>query len=246
MFSFLKKNKNNLTNLFSEDFVDIHSHLLPGIDDGAKNLDESVALIERMRSYGIKNIVTTPHIMESVWDNTPAIINGKLNELNAHLKSIGINDFKIKAAAEYLLDSHFNKLLNTEKLLTIKDTYLLVEISYMNAPLNLYEILFNIQIAGYKPILAHPERYLLFHENFKEYTKLKEAGCLFQLNLLSLSNYYGKHVKKVAQKLLEEKQYDFVGSDTHNLRHLDFMEKINDAKLLKLVTPILENNKLLK
>ena len=246
MFSFLKKHKNPLTSLFTEDFVDIHSHLLPGIDDGAKNLKESVALIERMRSYGIKNIVTTPHIMESVWDNTPTIINGKLNELNTHLKSIGINDFKIRAGAEYLLDSHFNKLLNTEKLLTIKDQYFLVEISYLNAPINLYEILFNIQIAGYKPILAHPERYLLYHENFKEYSKLKDAGCLFQLNLLALSNYYGKHVTKVAQKLLAENLYDFAGTDTHNLRHLDFMEKITDSKLLKLVARVLENNKLLK
>jgi tyrosine-protein phosphatase YwqE len=245
MFSFLRKNKTPLTTLFPENFIDIHSHILPGIDDGSKNLEESLAIIQRMQSYGINNIVATPHIMESVWENTPSNINNKLTELQAYLNTTGISNFNIRAAAEYLIDSNFNKLLKTEKLLTIKDSYILVEISYLNAPLNLYEILFNIQIEGYKPILAHPERYLFYHSNYKEYQKLKDAGCLFQLNLLSLSNYYGSGVKQVAQKLLENNMYNFVGTDTHHSRHLDFLERIDNQKITKLVTPLLEQNTLL-
>lgn len=245
MFSFFKKDTTALTTIFPENFVDIHLHILPGIDDGAKNLDESVDLIKRLRSYGIKNFVTTPHIMQDIWENTPEIIQPKLNELSTHLKSIGITDVTIRAAAEYMLDDHFNTLLKNKNLLTIKDSYILVEISFLNPPLNLYEILFNIQIEGYKPILAHPERYAFYHENFNEYQKLKDAGCLFQLNLLSLSNYYGKYVNTVALKLLQENKYDFVGTDTHHQRHLAFLEKITHKKALKLVSPILENNVLL-
>jgi len=245
MFSIFKKDKTSLTTVFPENFVDIHSHLLPGIDDGAKNMEESVALIKRMRSYGIKNFVTTPHIMEAIWDNNPTIIQSKLNELTAHLKSIGITDVHIRAAAEYMLDGNFNVLLKNKNLLTVKDRFLLIEISYFNAPLNLYEILFNIQIEGYIPILAHPERYGFYHQNFNEYQKLKDAGCLFQLNLLSLSNYYGKYVNNIALQLLKENMYDFVATDTHHERHLDFLEKITDKKTLKLVRPILEKNALL-
>lgn len=245
MFSIFKKDKTSLTTIFPENFVDIHSHLLPGIDDGAKTLDASVALIQRMRGYGIKNFVTTPHIMEDVWDNNPTIIQSKLNELTAHLKGIGITDVHIRAAAEYMLDGNFNVLLKNKNLLTVKDRFLLIEISYLNAPLNLYEILFNIQIEGYIPILAHPERYGFYHGNDHEYQKLKDAGCLFQLNLLSLSNYYGKYVNQMALQLLKENMYDFVATDTHHERHLDYLEKITDKKTLKLVSPILEKNALL-
>jgi tyrosine-protein phosphatase YwqE len=235
MISFFKRKKNTIATVLPDNFIDIHSHLLHGIDDGSKNLDESVALIKRMNAIGIKNFVVTPHIMEGVWENNPTIIKKKLAELTSHLKDLGITDVKIKAAAEYMLDSNFNKLLASKKLLTVKDAYILVEMSYLNAPVNLYEILFQIQIAGYKPILAHPERYSFYHKNFKEYQKLKDAGCHFQLNLLSLTNYYGKGVNAIAMKLLKENMIDFVGSDTHHQRHLDTFEKISDKKHCNLL-----------
>lgn len=245
MLSFFTKDTTALTSIFPENFIDIHLHLLPGIDDGAKNMNESVELIKRLRGYGIKYFITTPHIMEDVWDNNPTIIQHKLNELTAHLTAIGITDVHIRAAAEYMLDTNFNSLLKNKNLLTLKDSFILIEIPYLNAPINLYEILFNIQIQGYKPILAHPERYGFYHQNFKEYQKLKDAGCFFQLNLLSLSKYYGKSVNNIALKLVQENMYDFAATDTHHERHLDFLEKITNTKILKLVSPILENNALL-
>ena len=242
MFSFFKRDRTALTTIFPENFVDIHLDILPGIDDGAKTLDESVDLIKRLRSYGIKNFVTTPHIMQDIWENTPEIIQPKLNELSTHLKSIGITDVTIRAAAEYMLDGKFNTLLKQERLLTLKDNFLLVEMSYLSPPVNLYETIFDIQIAGYKPILAHPERYRFLHNNFEEYRKLKNAGCYFQLNLLSLSNYYGTDVHQMAIKLIKEKLIDFAGSDTHHQRHLSFLDKIDKKSILKLITPILLNN----
>ncbi|WP_245857046.1 tyrosine-protein phosphatase [Lutibacter flavus] len=224
------------------DFVDIHSHLLPNIDDGSKSFEESASLIKRLNSYGIKNFVATPHIMDGVWNNTSSIIQTKLYELTDYLNKQGIKDIQIRAAAEYMLDSNFEKLLYSEKLLTIKDQFILVEFSYINPPINLKEILFNIQIAGYQPILAHPERYSFFHTNYKEYSKLKEAGCLFQLNLLSLSSYYGSNVNRIAKQLLKDNLIDFAGTDTHHHRHLNALETINNPKLINLIKPVLENN----
>ena len=244
MFNIFKPKKIPLTELFPTNFVDIHTHLLPGIDDGAKNMKDSIALIKRMHGYGIKNFICTPHIMEGVWENSKENILAKLAELKEELVKQGLNDITIHAAAEYLLDANFSTLLKNKDLLTIKDTYILVELSYINAPINLYKVLFDIQIAGYKPILAHPERYSYFHNNFDSYLKLKEAGCLFQLNLLSLSNYYGKEVSIIAKKLLKNRLIDFVGSDTHQSRHLNYLESIDNTAIVKSIEPILKNNAL--
>lgn len=242
MLSYFKKNKQTITTLFPDNYVDIHSHLLPNIDDGAKSFEEATALIKKLYSYGIKNFVTTPHIMDGVWENTPQNINQKLFELTNYLKTQQINDVKIRAAAEYMIDANFEKLLQKKELLTIKDNYILVELSYFNPPINLKEILFNIQIAGYQPVLAHPERYTFYHSNYKEYFNLKESGCLFQLNLLSLTQHYGSKITKIAERLLKDNLIDFTGTDTHNQHHLNVLDTINNRKLLKLVTPILDNN----
>lgn len=242
MLSIFKSKKNSITSLFPTNFVDIHSHLIPGIDDGSKSLDESVALIKQMRSYGINHFIATPHVMEGVWENSSERILNKLQELNTHLQEIGINDITIRAAAEYMLDGNFSSLLEKKDILPLKNNKILVEMSYRNAPINLYEMLFDIQVAGYTPVLAHPERYYFYHNHYKDYTVLKKAGCLFQMNLLSLTNYYGKDVQKIALKLLTDNMIDFVGSDTHGKRHLDYLNQITDKKVLKLITPILEKN----
>lgn len=242
MLSFLKKNKQPITTLFSDSYIDIHSHLLPNIDDGSKSFEESTELIKRLSSYGIKNFVVTPHVMDGVWNNTSKDIQQKLFELTNYLSTHGLNDINIRAAAEYMIDNNFEKLLSKKDLLPIKDQYILVELSYFNPPINLNEILFNIQIAGFKPILAHPERYIFYHSNYNKYYELKELGCLFQLNLLSLSQHYGSKINKIAERLLKDNLIDFTGTDTHNIRHLNTLETIKDGKLLKLITPILENN----
>lgn len=242
MLSFFKSKTEPITTIFPENFVDIHSHLLPGIDDGAKTLEDTITLIKKMNSYGIHHFICTPHIMEGVWENTSATIQKALEKVKKELQVIGLNEVKISAAAEYMLDNNFIKLLKSEPLLTLKDNYLLIEMSYLNAPFNLYEQLFEIQIAGYRPVLAHPERYGFFHNSYEEFQKLKDAGCLFQLNLLSLSNYYGRDVQSCALKLLKENMYDFTGSDTHHLRHLNYLQNINQKKTLQLVAPLLKNN----
>ena len=240
---FFKKKEIPLNEFFPEGFVDIHSHLLPGIDDGAKNLDNSIDLIQKMSSYGIQNFITTPHVLGDVYPNTSTIINQKLEEVRQELKRRNITDISINAAAEYMMDEQFSFLLEKDDILTLKGNYILVEMSYFSAPLNLYDVLFEIQLKGYKPILAHPERYTFYHNDFENYYKLKKAGCLFQLNLLSLTEQYGKGVQKTAKKLIESNMYNYVGTDTHHHNHLNLLKTIGTKKNLKVINDLLQNNK---
>lgn len=237
------KKKIPLTDFFTDGFVDIHSHLLPGIDDGAKDMDTSIALLLKMASYGIKNFITTPHVLGSVYPNSSEVIRQQLAAVKKELEKREIKDISIQAAAEYMLDGEFSALLDQKDILVLKDNYILVEMSYFSAPINLYELLFKIQLKGYKPVLAHPERYNFYHTDFKSYYKLKQAGCLFQLNLLSLTDQYGKGVQKTSEKLLKENLYDFVGTDTHHQNHLELLPKIGTKKTLEKIKHLLNNNK---
>jgi len=237
------KKKIPLTDFFTDGFVDIHSHLLPGIDDGAKDMDTSIALLLKMASYGIKNFITTPHVLGSIYPNSSEVIKQKLAAVKKELEKREIKDISIQAAAEYMLDGEFSALLDQKDILVLKDNYILVEMSYFSAPINLYELLFEIQLKGYKPVLAHPERYNFYHTDFKSYYKLKQAGCLFQLNLLSLTDQYGKGVQKTSEKLLKENLYDFVGTDTHHQNHLELLPKIGTKKTLEKIKHLLNNNK---
>lgn len=239
---FSRNKKINITDFFASNFVDIHSHLLPGIDDGAKDLEDSISLIKTMRSYGIKNFITTPHVLGDVYPNSSETIQSKLTEVQQELKSQGIDDVEISAAAEYMLDEQFTELLKQDDILTLKDNFILVEMSYFSAPLNVFELLFEIQLKGYKPILAHPERYNFYHNDFESYYKLKKAGCLFQLNFLSLTEQYGKNVQKISQKLLKLGMYDFVGTDTHHSRHLKLLSVLATEKHKKNLELLMNNN----
>lgn len=243
VLKFFKK-QTPISEIFPLGFVDIHSHLLPGIDDGSKNLEESIQLISEMSSFGIQNFITTPHVLGSVWPNSTDVILDKLDLLQEELEKQNMSFIKINTAAEYMLDEQFDKLLKARDLLTLKEDFLLVEMSYFNAPVNLFEILFDIQLAGYRPILAHPERYNFYHNRFEMYHKLKEAGCAFQINLLSLTGYYGESVKKTAEKLIESNLIDYAGSDTHHIKHLNALTRIGTKKNLKLLAPILKNNEI--
>lgn len=238
------KKKLPFTTLFSERFVDTHSHLLPGIDDGSKNLDQSILLIEQLRACGIHHFITTPHIIGEVYQNTPEIIKEKLLLVKNELNNRGITDVTLRAAAEYMLDENFHKLLQKKQLLTLKDNYILVELSFFNPPLNLKELLFEIQLAGYQPILAHPERYSFWHHQFKIFEELKNSGCLFQLNLLSLTKHHGKEVYKTAEYLIKNGLIDFIGTDVHHTHHIDLLLQKCDAKIMELLKPIAKNNSL--
>ncbi|MBC9796665.1 histidinol phosphatase [Sinomicrobium sp. FJxs] len=229
-----------LKDLFEGDHTDIHSHLLPGIDDGAKDIEDTQRLIRGFTELGITRIITTPHIIQGVWPNTSEIITQKKEEVRPALEN------KVRffdAAAEYLMDESFRELIKKGDILCLKDKFVLVEMSYINPPIALFDILFDMQVAGYIPVLAHPERYMFYHQNFDMYNKLKKAGCRLQLNLLSLTSYYGRDVHKTAVKLLKKDMLDFIGTDMHNTRHLERLQqkiKTDEPDRLK---ELIKNNK---
>ncbi len=235
------KPKPFLRDFIPDDYLDIHSHLLPGIDDGATSIDDTAKLIQDLESLGFSKFITTPHVMGEVWNNTKTGIETKLQDTVSELTIPHVKD-KLRAAAEYMIDAEFRELFKREPLLTLRENYVLVEISYLNAPIQLYDILFELQTAGYKPVLAHPERYNFYHHNLQEYQKLKDAGCLFQLNMLSTTGYYGPNVSKVADYLLSKDLIDFIGSDVHHSRHLDYIRKKVVLKNHKQLPIIFQNN----
>lgn len=237
---FFSKSRPILKDLI-ENYVDIHSHLLPGIDDGAKDFDTTLSLMSSLKNIGFEQFTATPHIIKNIWDNTKEGIEFLAIETSEKLLKSGQNA-SFRAAAEYMMDDSFTKLIEEGKLLTIKENYVLVEMSYINPPMQLYDILFEIRVAGYQPVLAHPERYLFYHSNFEEYKKLKKAGCLLQLNLLSTVGYYGKSVAKTAQQLLEKGMIDFTGSDVHHENHIkSFSKKVEISNSNELKEAIKRN-----
>lgn len=242
---FFSKNKPVLKDLIPDNHIDIHSHLLPGIDDGARTFEDTHQLVQLLQGFGISEFVTTPHVTQHVWDNTREGILSKATTTVAALQTKHIT-VPFRAAAEYLMDDSFERLFKSNSLLTLKDNYVLVEMSYINPPMQLYAILFELQVAGYIPVLAHPERYLFYQNNFNEFMKLKKAGCLFQLNLLSVVGYYGDDVAKVAEQLLKKGMYDFVGSDVHHLRHIAAFEHRVTLKDLAPLKEVIANNQFFK
>jgi len=215
--------------------VDLHSHLLPGVDDGAKTMEESIDMIQRMKTMGYKKLITTPHIMSHRYPNSASALRQKLQELKAELKRRGIG-IKLELAAEYYLDEHLLELIRRKEILTFGNNYLLFEMSYVSQPVNLAFVIKEMETAGYQPVLAHPERYQFMHTQFEKYRALKELGVLFQVNLNSLSGYYSEEAKQAAVRLFEKRMVDFVGSDAHKMGHLRRLEetlnKPHTARLL--------------
>ncbi|MEO6329522.1 MAG: CpsB/CapC family capsule biosynthesis tyrosine phosphatase [Ginsengibacter sp.] len=233
MFNFLKKNipfqSIDLKNICQ----DIHSHILPGIDDGSPDTETSLKLIKGLYDLGITKMVATPHIIGDIYRNTPEIINDGLQKLKIACSQAGLN-VQLSAAAEYMLDDYFMELLRKkEPLLTVTKNIILTELSYATAPGNLEEISFAILTGGYQPIMAHPERYFYYHKNYENFYYLKELGFLLQVNLLSLTGYYGSAVTKAAKFILQKDLADLVGTDIHSDRHLAALSKQNNLLIFQ-------------
>ncbi len=230
---------------YLEGFVDIHNHILPGIDDGAKTVEESVELVNGFSQFGVRDFIATPHIMHNYYPNNPETINNSLLLLKNELLEKNMKDISIRAAAEHMIDDNFEAILENGTIMPLGDNYLLVEMSYLQASINFDEAISETKKKGYFPILAHPERYLYLHENYKKHKKYKKQGVLYQLNLLSLSKYYGKEVQEMAFGLLEKGMIDFVGSDVHNMGQLNNLKEVQvTEKMVNILKPILRNTNL--
>ncbi len=216
-----------------EGFVDIHNHILPGIDDGAKTVENSIELLKGFSEFGVANFIATPHIMHNYYDNTPQTISKSLNQLKVALKKNKLSSISIDASAEHMIDDNFETILNNKCIMPLRKEHLLVEMSYLQPPINFDEAMISIAHNRYFPILAHPERYNFLHARSQKYGEFKQQGILFQLNMLSLSEFYGKDVQKMAFRLLEEDMIDFIGSDVHNTSQLNAIKQITISKKLR-------------
>lgn len=231
----------NIINLFNKTqekndhyFVDIHSHLIPGIDDGVKTLDESISLIKEMQNLGFEKLITTPHIMKHRFPNTSDTIKRGFEEVQEEIIKQNIN-IELEYASEYFFDEHFMELIRKKDILSFGDNYVLFELPYsahknVPPPIGLENTIFELQSAGYRPVLAHPERYNYYANKLDKLLKYKDQALLFQMNVNSFGGFYGKTAQKTAQTLLKEGLVDFVGSDLHNYKYVDCFQKTIHSK----------------
>jgi len=214
--------------------VDIHSHLIPSIDDGAKDMERAIELILDLKGMGYKKLITTPHVSDMFPNSSKTILDG-YHTLKVELEKRKI-EIEIEVAAEYYADDTFEKLLKNRDILTFgEQKYLLFELSYFTIPRDLDSMIHEIKMAGYTPVLAHPERYTYLHNSIDKYAHIKSLGVLFQINLNSLVNYYSEDITQVVKQLILQGMVDFIGSDTHHRRHTDFLRKSLNSSLYKKI-----------
>jgi len=235
MFHFFKK-KSIVENNYSFLGADIHNHVLPYIDDGASSFEETELLIHELNLLGFSKLIPTPHVMENIYPNDYNTITTVFNQviLNSKVNKnifFDINSF----SAEYFLDNNFTELRKKGQLLFFGEKNVLIEMSYVDLSQNIEEEIFQLCLLGYQPILAHPERYIYLHRNKDYYHKLVSMGCHFQLNLLSLANYYGKNIQKTALYLLEHNLYHWAGTDVHSLKHIHLLQQFQHNKLFNQI-----------
>jgi len=234
MFNFFNRKSGSIVPDLSFLGADMHSHLLPGIDDGLQELEQTVEFIKDLQKLGYSKLICTPHILSDLYPNSPETILPKLAMVREALAEDDV-DVKVEAAAEYMIDHEFTELIGRSKkedLLTIGTDYILVEMSFLAPWPNFDKVIFDLRMLGLQPILAHPERYSYLHQHFTEYGRFKELGCKLQVNLLSLSGGYGPQVKKTAEKLFKNQMVDFLGTDMHHEKHLAMLKKLAREKSL--------------
>jgi tyrosine-protein phosphatase YwqE len=232
--------KNNIATDYGSIITDFHSHLIPGIDDGCKTTAESLEIIRQFANMGFSKLITTPHIQDEFFKNTPEIILNGLEQLKKAVVKAEIK-IQLEAAAEYLIDDGFEKKIKAGGLLSFGQKHILVEMSYFTEHPNLKSILFQLQIEGYKVILAHPERYAYWDKKWENFEELKDRGILFQLNTVSATGYYGPVVKKMAEYFINREMYDFMGSDMHNQAYMDAFQK---SRFEKSIDKLMSSGKL--
>jgi protein-tyrosine phosphatase len=199
--------------------TDVHSHFLPGLDDGSPDMEASIELLTAMRELGYRKVITTPHSMADGYRNSPEIIMAALEKLRAAVRDAGL-DMEVDAAAEYYLDHELEQRVARKEVLTFGDRLLLFELPFISEPTVLHSIVFQMQTQGYRPVLAHPERYAFWYKDLSKYEAMKERGVLFQLNMVALTGAYGPQARAVAEKLIDAGSYELLGSDCHNMNHI--------------------------
>lgn len=198
--------------------TDVHSHILFGIDDGSRTISESVELLKKLKSVGFNNVILTPHFILDSTYNSNYESNIKIyNELKERLLNENI-DINIYLGNEIFIDKNVPTLLEKNIITSLNGTkYVLVEFPMHNKLLNIEDILYEIRSKGYEVVIAHPERYDAFKEDYSIVDTLREDGFLFQSNYSSILGYYGKDSIKLLKYMLKRHYIDFLGTDIHRI-----------------------------
>ena len=213
--------------------TDIHSHLIPAIDDGVQSIEESIAVLKEMEALGYEKIITTPHTMPGTYDNTPENIYAGLEVMRNAIEKAGIN-IQLEAATEYYLDETFVELIDSgAKLMTFGKKHVLFETAFMNMPPQLKEVTYKLSMQGYKPVFAHPERYLYLMQSDYLLEEMIDRNVILQLNIIALTGCYSKPVQKFAEKLIDMKAVKLVGTDCHNMGHINLLKEAVKTKYFK-------------
>jgi tyrosine-protein phosphatase YwqE len=209
--------------------TDIHSHLIPGIDDGSQSMDQTIAMLAKFENIGYKKVITTPHIMSDSFPNTPEIILGGLEKVREEIQSLGLK-IQIEAAAEYYFDETLLPKIKNKELLTFGDNYVLIEFGFHSPPQSVDQLFFDLQSSGYRVVIAHFERYMYYLGKVDQAIEWRQKGINIQLNLNSLTGNYGPGIKKQAEALIDNQAIDFVGTDCHRIEHLGLLEETIKTK----------------
>jgi len=215
---------------------DMHAHWLPGIDDGARDAEMSLALVRGLYELGYRRLIATPHIYPGFYPNTPETIGEAFRQVAPQIRA-QYPDLQIAYAAEYFMDEAFPALVEGRELLTLDGRQVLVEFSFFAEPPRAGETFFQMALKGYQPVLAHVERYPYYFRDLRALTRFREMGVSFQCNLLSLSGHYGPEVRAQALRLLELDWYDFMGTDLHHPGHMEELGRFSvsgkEARILQ-------------
>ncbi|MCB0773444.1 MAG: histidinol phosphatase [Flavobacteriales bacterium] len=220
---------------------DVHSHFIPGIDDGAPDLEASLQLLGAMRDLGYRKVITTPHSMADGYKNPPEVILGGLEKLRRAVKEANL-PMEVDAAAEYYLDHALQQKVAAQRVLTFGRDMVLFELPFVSEPAVLLSMVFEMQTQGFQPVLAHPERYTFWYADHGTMEKLKDRNVLFQLNIIALAGAYGPAAKKAAERIIDKGWYELVGSDCHGMKHIKAMEA---ARTEPYLHKLVESGKLL-
>lgn len=234
LFSFFKKSQPADPIDFSDIGIDMHSHIIPGIDDGSPEMSTSIEMVRSLTELGYSRLITTPHVMSDYYRNSTDTIREGAEKLNKALSEEGIKT-EVIPAAEYYLDHEFEERIKRKDILSFGNNYVLFELPFLSPPDPVDRIIFELQLAGYKPVLAHPERYGYWHRNPEKLEGFKEKGVLLQINLLSFMGYYGHDVKKAAEVLIEKELVTLLGTDAHHLEHIQSLRNIRHTGLNELL-----------
>ena len=211
--------------------IDIHSHLIPGIDDGSQSMDHTIAMLTKFKELGYKKVITTPHIMSDGFPNTPEIILNGLDAVREEISRIGL-DIEIEAAAEYYFDETLIPKIKNKELLTFGDNYVLIEFAFHSPPQYLDQLFFELQTNESRPVIAHFERYIYYLGSVAKAEEWRTKGINIQINLNSLTGHYGPDIRKQAERLIDASAFDFVGTDCHRIEHLMILQNFQQVSFL--------------